>query len=186
MMRMLLRLARAVDTLSRFSGGITRWATLLMVFVGTYNAVARYVGRALGLPLASNAYLELQWYLFSVLFLMGASYALRHGAHVRVDVFYARFSPPLQAWLDLLGMLLFAIPFCLAVLYFSWPSVWNSWQIKELSPDPGGLPRYPIKTVILIGFGLLFLQGVSEAIKRWAWLRGLSGDWEPAEGGGRI
>ncbi|MCS7083184.1 MAG: TRAP transporter small permease subunit [Bacteroidetes bacterium] len=182
-MRRLARLWAGIDKLSEIAGRIAYWAILLMVLVGTYNAAARYAGRALGRSLTSNAYLELQWYLFSVLFLLGASYALRHGAHVRVDVFYGRFSPRTRAWMELLGMLLFVLPFCASVLYFSWPSVLSSWRLREMSPDPGGLPRYPIKTVILVGFLLLGLQAIAEAIKRWAWLRGRATPWTPPRAG---
>lgn len=141
------------------------WLTLLMVIVGAFNALARYLGRFLGWSLSSNAYLELQWYLFSVVFLIGACYTLRRNAHVRVDVFYGRLPRRGQAWIDLLGALFFLVPFSVFGLWLSWPSVRNSWQILEASPDPGGLPRYPIKTVILIGFALLIVQGLAEAAR---------------------
>ena len=139
---------------------------LCMVLIGAFNAVARYSGRYIGVNLSSNAFLELQWYLFSLVFLLGAADALRRDAHVRVDVMYGRLSERRKAAIDLAGTLVFLLPFCVFGMVVSWPTVADSWRLFEQSPDPGGLPRYPIKTAILLGFGLLFLQGISEAIKR--------------------
>jgi TRAP-type mannitol/chloroaromatic compound transport system permease small subunit len=167
-----LRVANIIDRTNDLIGRAAAWLTLAMVLIGAYNAVIRYLGRYIGANLSSNAYIELQWYLFSLVFLLGAAYTLRHNAHVRVDVVYGRFSPRVRAWINLLGTLLFLIPHTLLVVWVSWPSVRNSWAVLEVSPDPGGLPRYPIKTVILIAFALLFLQGVAEAIKQIAVLRG--------------
>ncbi|MBI4545450.1 MAG: TRAP transporter small permease subunit [Gemmatimonadetes bacterium] len=142
-----------------------------MVAVGTFNALARYATRLTGVSLASNAYIDLQWYLFSLIFLLGAAYGLKHDVHVRVDVVYSRLSGRQRAWVDVLGTVLFLLPFCLLMLWTAWPAVRNSWAIREGSPDPGGLPRYPIKTLILVSFALLFLQGVSQLIKRLVQLR---------------
>jgi TRAP-type mannitol/chloroaromatic compound transport system permease small subunit len=163
---------RAVDRLSDLTGGAVRWLVGVMVLVGAFNAVARYVARWTGSNLSSNAYIELQWYLFSVVFLLGASYALRHDAHVRVDVLYGRLGPRGRAWIDLLGTLLFLLPFCAFMLVVSWPSVAASWRVREVSPDPGGLPRYPLKALILVAFVLLILQGLAEAAKRLRVIRG--------------
>lgn len=116
-----------------------------MILTGAFNAVTRYAGRAIGHNLSSNAYLELQWYLFSILFLLGAAYTLKHDAHVRVDILYERRGPRGRAWTNLLGTFFFLIPFCLLVLWASCKLVYNSWSILEQSPDPGGLPRYLIK-----------------------------------------
>jgi len=161
---------RAVSTaIDRLSDGIGRgvsWLTLAMVVIGGYNAVVRYLGRFVGLGLSSNAYIELQWYLFSLVFLLGGAWALRRNAHVRVDVLYGRFGPRGRAWINLLGTILFLMPFSIFALVVSWPSVRNSWRVWETSPDPGGLPRYPIKAMILVGFGLLLVQAVSEALKQ--------------------
>ena len=164
--------AQRIDRLNERVGNLVAWTALLMILVGAFNAVARYLGRYIGVDLSSNAYIEAQWYMFSLVFLLGAAYTLKENAHVRVDVIYGRLSARNKAWIDLVGMLLFLIPFCLTVLSLSWPAVRNSWAVWEGSPDPGGLPRYPIKTMIMVAFGLLLLQGVSEAIKRWALLRG--------------
>ena len=167
-----LRLARGID---RFNGWVGRgicWLTLAMVLVGAFNAIVRYTDPYTGFELSSNAYIELQWYLFSLVFLLGAAYALRENAHVRVDVLYERFSPRGRAWINLLGTLLFLVPFCVMMLIVSWPAVRNSWVLLEQSPDPGGLPRYPIKTMVPLAFGLLLLQGTSMAIKQIGVLRG--------------
>ena len=136
-----------------------------MVIVGSFNAIARYAGRYTSLSLSSNAYLELQWYLFSLIFLMGAAYGLNHDYHVRVDVLYGRLGRRARAWIDLIGSVLFLTPFACVMLWISWGPIANSWSILETSPDPGGLPRYPIKTVILVSFFLLLLQAFSQIVK---------------------
>jgi TRAP-type mannitol/chloroaromatic compound transport system permease small subunit len=165
------RVYRTLDRLSEGTGEIVRWLTLLMVLVAAFNAVARYAGRFIGFNLSSNAWLELQWYMFSGVFLLGAACTLREDAHVRVDVLYGRLSWRPRAWIDLIGSLLFLLPFSIFGLIVSWPMVRNSWSILEGSPDPGGLPRYPIKSMILVGFFLLMLQGVAEVLRNVAILR---------------
>ena len=167
-----LRLAHGIDRLNGWVGKAMGWLVLAMVLIGAGNAVVRYLGRFLSFNLSSNAYIELQWYLFSLVFLLGAAHALERNNHVRVDVLYARLSERTRHWINLLGSLLFLLPFSFFGLWLSWPSVRNSWAVHELSPDPGGLPRYPIKTMILVAFGLLALQGISEVIKHVAALRG--------------
>ena len=137
-----------------------------MVLLGAFNAVARYLGRSIGVQLSSNAFIEAQWYLFSLIFLLGASYTLKRRGHVSVDVLYAKCAARTKAWIDLVGTTLLLLPFCVFGIVVAWPSVRNSWAVREGSPDPGGLPRYPIKTVILIAFALLFLQGLAWAIRR--------------------
>jgi TRAP-type mannitol/chloroaromatic compound transport system permease small subunit len=159
------RISRGIDQVSEVSGRILTWLTLVMVLVASYNTVVRYLGRYTGTSLSSNAYIELQWYLFSILFLLGAAYTLRHNGHVRVDVVYQSLSTRSRAWVNLLGTVLFLIPFCVLMIWVSWPTVAMSFSIREMSPDPGGLPRYPIKAMIPLGFGLLALQAVSEGIK---------------------
>ncbi len=112
--------------------------------------------------------LELQWYLFDFVFFLGATYALKNESHVRVDVFYKNLSPKKKAIINMLGVVFFLIPFCVVVIYFSWNYVANSWAIYETSSDEGGLPRYPIKTMIIISPILLIIQGISEFIKNLA------------------
>ncbi|HBL11626.1 MAG TPA: C4-dicarboxylate ABC transporter substrate-binding protein [Cyanobacteria bacterium UBA11162] len=167
-MQRLLRISRIIDTINEWIGRLTYWLVLLMVAIGVWNVIGRYLGRSVGQNLSSNAFIEGQWYLFDLVFLLGAAYTLRHDEHVRVDIFYKNWSAKWKALANLIGTLLFLIPFCLMVIYFSWETIINSWRIWEVSPDPGGLPRYPIKSMIIIGFVLLIFQGISEAIKNWA------------------
>jgi len=175
-MRRLLRIADAIDRSTDRLGRTVAWLALVMVLIGAFNAIARYAGRFLGLNLSSNAYIELQWYMFSLIFLLAAAWALKRGAHVRVDVFYNRLSIRVQAWIDLIGALALLLPFSVFVLIVSWPSIRNAWGIREVSPDPGGLPRWPLKPLILVCFALLIVQGLAEAIRALARLRGV----EPA------
>lgn len=167
-MSALLALARAIDAANDRVGRTVAWLSLAMVLVGAWNAVARYAGRFTGTNLSSNAYIELQWYLFSLMFLLAGAYALRHDRHVRVDVFYGRLGARARAGIDLAGDLLFLLPFCGFAIWVTWPAVTNSWAVREVSPDPGGLPRYPIKAAILACFILLAAQGISQAIKHLA------------------
>lgn len=165
-MRFWLRVADRIDRFNVWVGRVIYWLTLVMVVIGAFNALARYADYFTGWSLSSNTYLELQWYLFSLVFLLGAAYTLREDEHVRVDVLYGRLSAKGKAWLNLAGAVLFLIPFCVLVLRTSWPKVRISWMEGEWSPDPGGLPRYPIKAVILIAFVLLLVQAVSFVIKQ--------------------
>ncbi len=166
-MKKILQIANAIDIINEWIGRITYWLVLLMVAVGAWNVFGRYIGRIIGTNLTSNALIEIQWYLFDLLFLFGAAYALKYNEHVRVDIFYKGWSRRRQALANFLGNILFLIPFSCLIIYYSWGTVINSWKIWEMSPDPGGLPRYPIKTAIVIAFILLILQGISEAIKNW-------------------
>lgn len=160
-----LRIAAAIDRLTGRIGVAVSWLALVMVLIGAFNAVARYLGRYIGINLSSNVYLELQWYLFSMLFLLGAAWVLREDAHVRVDVLYGRVSARTRSLINIIGTLLLLMPFCGFVLWVSVPVIRSSWIIREGSPDPGGLPRYPLKALIIVCFALLMLQAVSELIK---------------------
>ncbi len=168
----LLRFSAAIDKLNDWVGGAIRWLALVMVLVGAANAIGRYATPLVGVSLSSNALLDLQWYLFSLIFLLGAAYGLNHDFHVRVDVLYSRLSKRRQALIDFLGTALFLLPFTGLMFWVSLPVVRESWRTREGSPDPDGLLRYPIKTVILISFALLFLQGISQLIKHLHTLRG--------------
>ncbi|MDY6939045.1 MAG: TRAP transporter small permease subunit [Cyanobacteriota bacterium] len=181
-MQALLRLSQLIDAINERIGRFTYWLLPVAIVIGTWNAVGRYAGKQIGQSLTSNASIEAQWYLFALVFLFGAAYTLKHNAHVRVDLLYDRCSPQRKALIDFLGTLLFLIPFCAMVVWFSWTPILNSWQIWESSPDPNGLPRYPIKTALLVGFALLILQGISEAIKNWAIWRGHSISAEDSHG----
>ena len=167
-----LRLASGIDRFNEWVGRSLYWLTLAMVLIGSFNAIVRYLDRYTGLSLSSNTYIELQWYLFSLVFLLGAAYTLKHNAHVRVDVYYGRLSARGKAWINLLGTVLLLLPFCVLMLWAAWPAVRESWSLLEVSPDPGGLPRYPIKTVIPIAFLLLMVQGGAILIRQIAILRG--------------
>ena len=167
-MTSLRRISAAIDRLNDRIGSAIQWLALVMVIIGAFNALARYATRYTGVSLSSNAYLELQWYLFSLIFLMGAAYGLNHDYHVRVDVLYARLGRRARAWIDLIGSALLLAPFAFVMLWVSWGPVANSWAILETSPDPGGLPRYLIKTVILVSFFLLLLQALSQIVKNTA------------------
>jgi TRAP-type mannitol/chloroaromatic compound transport system permease small subunit len=175
----LLRIAHWIDIFTERLGRFAYWLVLLMIGLGVWNVLGRYVGNAIGQNLSTNALIESQWYLFDIVFLLGAAYTLRHNGHVRVDVFYARWSPKRRALADLIGTWLFLIPFSLLVIYFSWGAVLKSWMLWETSPDPGGLPRYPIKTMIIVSFVLLIIQGVSQTIKSLARLSGHLTEEEP-------
>lgn len=169
------RLARGIDRLTGWTGQAVAWLTLVMVLVGAFNAIARYSGRFLGVSLSSNAWIELQWYLFSMVFLLGAAWVLREDAHVRVDVIFARLSERAQAWINILSMVLLVIPFSAFSLWISWPTVRNAWRVREGSPDPGGLPRWPLKPLLLVCFALLLLQAVAELIHQLERLRSPAG-----------
>ena len=177
-MKTLLRIGERIDLFNDWVGRIISWLVGAMVLLGVYNAVTRKLSQTIGVDLSSNAYIEGQWYMFSLVFLWGAAYTLKHGAHVRVDVLYSRISRKKQAWVDIAGTVLFLIPLCLVILWVSTPYASESWRIFEVSPDPGGLPRYLIKTAIPVAFVLLLLQAFSELIKRIAFLRGILPDDE--------
>ena len=181
-MPLALRFARLIDRINAAVGKAACVLLIGMVGLGAVTAVLRYVGRPLGISLTSNAFLEGQWYLFSAVFLLAAAWGLRENAHVRVDVLYGRFGERGRAVIDLAGTLLFLLPFCALMLWATGPSVAESWAVREVSPDPGGLPRYPIKALVPAAFVLLFLQGIAEAIKAVARLRGVAGQ-TPLRGG---
>jgi TRAP-type mannitol/chloroaromatic compound transport system permease small subunit len=166
----LLRIAGWIDALNGRVGRAAGWLVLAVVLVGAWNAVARYTGRFTGLALSGNGLIELQWYLFSAVFLLGAAYTLKHNEHVRVDVLFQRVSPRGQAWIEVAGIVVFLLPFTALVVWSSWGPAANAWAINELSPDPGGLPRWPVKALIPLGFILLGLQALAELIKRVAFL----------------
>ena len=159
------RLSAGIDRAHLLLGRGVGLLTLLMVLLAAGNAVARHLGKYLGANLSSTAAIEGQWYMFSLVFLLGAATTLAQDKHVRVDVLYGRLGPKGKAGINLSGTLLFLLPFCVFGIWMTWPAVANSWAVREVSPDPGGLPRYPIKAVIPLAFALLFLQGLSELAK---------------------
>lgn len=170
-MEALLKIAHRIDRINDRIGKLTSLLLIVMVTVGALNVIASELGELLSLKLTSNRYLELQWYLYGIIFLLGSAYTLKQNDHVRVDVFYNGWSAKRKAWANLLGSLLFLIPFSSLIITTAFPKVIRSWQRGEMSPDADGLLRAPIKTVVIIGFALLILQGLSEAIKSAAIIR---------------
>ncbi|MBK6744143.1 MAG: TRAP transporter small permease subunit [Hydrogenophilales bacterium] len=161
----LLPIARAIDRLNETVGRAVTWLVLAAVLISAGNALMRY-----GMNMSSNAWLEIQWYLFSLIFMLGAGYTLKHNGHVRIDILYGRFSARTQALVDLAGNLLFLLPMAALIGWLSWAGFHESYSIGETSPDAGGLLRWPVKLAIPLGFLLLALQGIAEAIKRAAFL----------------
>ncbi len=166
-MRPLLGLSSAIDLLNEKLGSICNFLILAACVVSAANAMIRY---AFGY--SSNAWLELQWYMFAVVIMFGASYTFKKNEHVRVEILYLMLSERGQLWLDMIGTLCFLIPSCLLLAYLSWPFFYQAYAVGEISSNAGGLIRWPIKFVIPAGFVMLALQGVSEVIKRIAALQG--------------
>lgn len=160
-----LVLADRIDGVNRLAARLGHWALLLMLALGTWNVVGRYGGLAVGRNLSSNALIEGQWYLFAAAFLLGLAYTLQRDDHVRVDVLQSRWSRRRQARVELAGTLGLLLPFVVVVLITSVEPTVHTWQIGEMSPDPGGLPRTWVKSLIPLGFLLLGLQGVAQAIR---------------------
>jgi len=167
----LLRLSGFIDALNERVGHFSYWLILVAVLVSAGNAIVRYV-----FDMSSNAWLELQWYLFSAVFLFCAGYALLHNQHVRIDVISSRLSKRARAWIDILGTLFFLLPMAIAIMWMSWPVFVQAWELQEMSGNAGGLIVWPARLMVPVGFLLLILQGVSELIKRVAFLLGLIPD----------
>ena len=170
-MKALLRLSRAIDALNEQVGRLVYWCVLITVLVSAANATSRYA-----LNMASNAWLELQWYLFAAVFLLCAGYTLLHNEHIRIDVVSGQLSRRAQMWIDVFGLLVFLLPMSLFIMWLSWPIFMNAWTSGEISGSAGGLIRWPARLLVPLGFALLSLQGLSELIKRIAYLRGLIPD----------
>jgi TRAP-type mannitol/chloroaromatic compound transport system permease small subunit len=164
----LLRLAKGIDRLNELVGRGVSWLGLAAVLICAATATARYA-----LNIGSNAWLEIQWYLNSAVFLLVAGYTLKRHEHVNIDVLAGRLSPRVQAWIHILGGLFMLLPATVIIAWYSWPSLVNSYRIQEYSSDPGGLIRWPVRLIIPVAFALLALQGVSEIIKRIGFLKGL-------------
>lgn len=164
---MFMAVSRAIDKLNDAVAAAVSWALLLAVLICAGNALIRY-----SLNMSSNAWLEIQWYLFAAVFLLASPHTLRRDEHVRIDVVTGRFSKRTQVWLDLLGYLFFLMPVCLVILYYGIPFGMVSVRSAEMSSNAGGLIVWPAKILVPIGFALMILQGISEIIKRIAYLRG--------------
>ncbi|MET0278878.1 MAG: TRAP transporter small permease subunit [Pseudorhodoplanes sp.] len=160
-MKPLLEISRGIDWINDRFGQIATWCVLIATLISAGNAASRYLFSA-----SSNAWLEIQWYLFAAMVLLGAPYVLKINEHVRVDLLYSMMSERVRIWVDLLGGIFFLLPMCAVMIYFTWPWFMDSWRIHEGSMNAGGLLRWPVKLVLPVGFALMALQGVSEIIKR--------------------
>jgi len=163
----LLKLSGWIDALNAKFGTLADWLVLLSCLISAGNAFSRY---AFGV--SSNAWLEIQWYMFAGMVLLGASYTLKRNEHVRVDIVYTNVSTRRQIGIDIFGFVLFMLPATIIMTYLSWPVFYNSWALGEVSSNAGGLLRWPVKIMLPIGFALLTLQGISELIKRIAMITG--------------
>ena len=170
-MNFLLSVSRLIDAVNERIGRLVYWLVLIMVLVSAGNALSRYA-----LSVASNAWLELQWYLFAAVFLLCAGYTLRHNEHIRIDVIAGLLSRRAQAWIDIFGTVFFLLPMATFIMWLSWPIFMNAWNSSEISGSAGGLIRWPVRLLVPLGFFLLSLQGVSELIKQVAFLKGLIPD----------
>jgi TRAP-type mannitol/chloroaromatic compound transport system permease small subunit len=166
-MEALLRLSAAIDRMSRFFAVVAAWLVLLSCLISAGNAVSRYL-----FSLSSNAWLEIQWQMFAGTFLLGAPYVLLKNEHVRVDLLYGPRSPEGKLWTDVIGLTLFLAPSTMLVAWFGWRFFAASFATGEMSSNAGGLPLWPVKFLLPLGFVLVLLQGLSELIKRVAALRG--------------
>ena len=170
-MQLLLGLSRLIDAFSERLGKLIYWLVLFAVLISAGNAVVRKT-----LNIGSNAFLEIQWYLFSAVFLLGAGFVFMKNAHVRIDFLSNRFSPRVRNVIDIIGILLILWPFCVVFIDLSWPLFTGAWVSGEMSQNAGGLIRWPVYLMMPVGFALLMLQSVSELIKRFAFLAGLIPD----------
>ena len=170
-MKLLLAISRAIDASNERIGRVVLWLVLIMVLVSSANAVSRYL-----FSISSNAWLELQWYLFAAVFLLCSGYTLLHNEHIRIDVVSSHLSTRTKIWIDIIGTVFFLLPMALIIMWLSWPVFVNAWVSDEMSSNAGGLIRWPARLLVPVGFFLLTLQGISELIKRIAFLRGLIPD----------
>ena len=170
-MQFLLRLSRGMDAISEWVGRVLIWALFATVIVSTTNAVIRKV-----FSIGSNAWLEVQWYLFAAVFLLGAGYTFLHNAHVRIDFISGRLSARTRNIIDIVGIVVFLAPLAWILLQLSWPLFMNAWQSGEMSQNAGGLIRWPVLALVPLGMVLLLAQAASELVKRIAFLKGLIPD----------
>ncbi len=167
-MKFLISISRFIDAFNEKVGHAVSWALLIAVLICTGNSLVRYIFNT-----SSNGWLEIQWYLFSAVFLLGTSYTLRRNEHVRIDVISGRFSKRTQVWMDIFGFTFFLLPMAGLILYFAIPFALVSIHSQEVSSNAGGLIVWPAKLLIPVGFFMLTMQGVSELIKRVGFLQGL-------------
>jgi TRAP-type mannitol/chloroaromatic compound transport system permease small subunit len=170
-MQALLKISSLIDRFNELLGRLMMWFILAATLISAGNAIVRKV-----FGTSSNAWLEVQWYLFAAVFLLGGGYAFLRNVHVRIDFLSTRFSPRTRNWIDIVGILVFLVPLCLMLIYEGWPVFERAWTSGEMSSNAGGLIRWPVYLLIPLGFAVLLAQGVSELIKRAAFLRGAGPD----------
>jgi TRAP-type mannitol/chloroaromatic compound transport system permease small subunit len=170
-MPLLLSLSRLIDGLSSLVGKLAMWLILAATLISAGNAIVRKL-----FNIGSNSFLEIQWYLFAAVFMLGGGYAFLKNVHVRIDFISSKFSPTTRNWVDVGGILLFLFPLCYLMVSMGWPVFHNAWESGEMSSNAGGLIRWPVHLLIPVGFSLLALQGVSELIKRLAFIMGQGPD----------
>ncbi len=170
-MNLLLKISGLVDALNERVGRSIMWLVLVAVFLSAGNAIARKAFRV-----GSNALIDMQWYLFSAVFLLCAGYVFLKNVHVRIDFVSGRLTPKVRSLIDIIGIIVFLMPFCWIVIRMSWPLFFNAWKSGEMSQNAGGLIRWPVYLLMPTGIAFLFLQSISELIKRIAFLRGLITD----------
>ncbi|MDO8387989.1 MAG: TRAP transporter small permease subunit [Polaromonas sp.] len=170
-MQHLLSLSRLIDTISTWIGKLTMWLILATTLISAGNAIVRKA-----FDTSSNGLLEIQWYLFAAVFMLGAGYGFLRNSHVRIDFISTRLSDRTRNWIDVLGIVFVLIPFCILLITLSWPFFVNAYNNGEMSQNAGGLIRWPVYLLVPVGFMLLMLQALSELIKRIAFLRGLIDD----------
>ncbi len=164
----LLAISHQIDRLNDGVGKTVRWLVLAAVLISAGNAIVRKI-----FSVSSNSLLEIQWYLFAAVFMLGAGYAFLRNVHVRIDFVSGKLSKRTNTIIDIAGIVVFLIPLCLILINLSWPFFYNAWKTGEMSSNAGGLIRWPVLVLIPLGFALLLLQAVSELIKRFAFLRGV-------------
>ncbi|WP_042247162.1 TRAP transporter small permease subunit [Paracoccus sp. PAMC 22219] len=167
----LLALSRGIDRVTTLIGRSVAWLILLAVVISATNAIIRKA-----FSMSSNAWLEAQWYLFGAAFMLASAWTLLENEHIRIDVIYGRWSRRVQHWIDLLGTVLFLMPFTTVMLWLTWPALMGSIRSGEISMNAGGLPLWPARAVLVVGFGMLFAQGLSEIVKKIAVMRGIIPD----------
>lgn len=166
-MPLLLKISRVIDALAELIGKVVMWFILATTLISAGNAIVRKI-----FSVSSNSLLEIQWYLFAAVFMLGGGYAFLRNAHVRIDFVSSRFSARTRNWIDVVGIVVFLFPLCYMMMNLGWPLFERAWNTGEMSSNAGGLIRWPVYGLIPLGFALLMLQGVSELIKRFAFLMG--------------
>lgn len=167
----LLKLSALIDRVNEWLGRVIMWLVLAAVLISAGNAIVRKA-----FSIGSNAFLEIQWYIFAAVFMLGVGYVMLKNAHVRIDFISSKLSKRTNAWIDAIGIVVFTIPLSIIMIDLGWPLFYRAWELGEVSHNAGGLIRWPVLLLVPLGFAILLAQSVSELIKRVAFLRGLRDD----------